>query len=272
MGVQCILTTQRHHTHLQPDQAMAPWDVPHQAAGSPAPVVNPERVTVYNMRFCPYAQRTILTLLAKNIPFDVVNINLRSKPDWFLQQTWGTVSVVRHKGKFIMESLINSDYIDDQFPQTKLHPEDPYEKAEGRLLLEKFTKFIPSFYKVVWGGWGVGQELNSEELQKHWRIISDKLEEMDAELKRKGTPFFGGDKPAMVDFMIWPHIERLTMLDLVHPEEKFHYPPARLEHFTAWLGEMWKVPAVKEYGLTPQQHMEFKRQMKEPVTNYDFLI
>ena len=160
---------------------MAPWDVPHQAAGSPAPVVNDERVTVYNMRsvhhilttisipdwfrFCPYAQRTILTLLAKNIPFDVVNINLRSKPEWFLEQTWGTVSVVRHRGKFIMESLINSDYIDEQFPETRLHPEDPYEKAEGRLLLEKFTKFIPSFYKVVWGGWGVGQQLSEEELQ-----------------------------------------------------------------------------------------------------------
>ena len=60
--------------------------------------------------------------------------------------------------------------------------------------------------------------------------------------------------------------------DLVHPEEKFHYPPARLEHFTAWLGEMWRVPAVKEYGLTPGQHMEFKRQMGQPLTNYDFLL
>ena len=35
---------------------------------------------------------------------------------------------------------------------------------------------------------------------------------MDAELKRKGTPFFGGDKPAMLDLMIWPHIERLSMM------------------------------------------------------------
>ena len=138
----------------------------------------------------------------------MVNINLKSKPEWFLEQTWGTVSVVRHKGKFIMESLINSDYIDEQFPETKLHPADPYEKAEGRLLLEKFTKLIPSFYKI----YKAGQELSSEELQKHWAAITAKLEEMDAELKRKGTPFFGGDKPAMVDLMIWPHIERLTMM------------------------------------------------------------
>ena len=66
--VQCILTTQRHHTHLRPDQAMAPWDVPHQAAGSPAPVVNPERVTVYNMRsvqFSQYNETIIVDSLTK---------------------------------------------------------------------------------------------------------------------------------------------------------------------------------------------------------------
>ena len=46
-------------------------------------------------RFCPYAQRTMLTLLAKGVPFEVVNINLKNKPDWFVEKTWGTVSVVR---------------------------------------------------------------------------------------------------------------------------------------------------------------------------------
>ena len=39
----------------------------------------------------------MLTLLAKGVPFEVVNINLKSKPEWFLQQTWGTVSVVRYR-------------------------------------------------------------------------------------------------------------------------------------------------------------------------------
>ena len=39
----------------------------------------------------------MLTLLAKGVPFEVVNINLENKPEWFLQQTWGTVSVVRYR-------------------------------------------------------------------------------------------------------------------------------------------------------------------------------
>ena len=34
-------------------------------------------------------------LLAKSIPFEVVNINLKKKPEWFLAETWGQVSVVR---------------------------------------------------------------------------------------------------------------------------------------------------------------------------------
>ena len=47
----------------------------------------------------------MLTLLAKGVPFEVVNINLKSKPEWFLQQTWGTVSVVRYR-KYLVHMLI----------------------------------------------------------------------------------------------------------------------------------------------------------------------
>merc|ERR1712223_1613873 len=88
-------------------------------------------ITVYNMRFCPFAQRTILVLLEKKVPFNVVNINRSKKPEWFLADTWGTVSVVRHKGAHIMESLVNSDYIDE----VKIYP-NLYEemKKEGTLV------------------------------------------------------------------------------------------------------------------------------------------
>ncbi len=35
------------------------------------------------MRFCPFAERTMLVLLAKKIPFNVINVNLKKKPAWF---------------------------------------------------------------------------------------------------------------------------------------------------------------------------------------------
>lgn len=34
------------------------------------------------MAFCPYAERARLVLLLKNIPHDIVNIDLKNKPEW----------------------------------------------------------------------------------------------------------------------------------------------------------------------------------------------
>lgn len=101
---------------------MADWNTPHLAAGSPEPQVDPETIAIYNMRYCPFAQRTMLVLLEKKLPFSVYNINLSSKPEWFLANTWGTVSVVRHRGAHVMESNVNSDYLDELHPETALHP------------------------------------------------------------------------------------------------------------------------------------------------------
>merc|ERR1719348_937503 len=103
------------------------WDNPHLGAEDPEPVADHDKVTVLNMRFCPFAQRTILVLLTKKMPFDVVNINLKNKPEWFIKNTAGATSVVKYKGKYIMESLVNSDFVDELDPSTPIHSKDPLE-------------------------------------------------------------------------------------------------------------------------------------------------
>merc|ERR1712130_659359 len=162
---------------------MDPWNVPHLAAGSAPPNVNPDKITVYNMRFCPFAQRTILVLLAKKIPFDVVNINLQKKPEWFVANTWGTVSVVRYKNDYIMESLVNSDFIDELYPETQLHSSDPAEKAKGRLLVELYGKMRTPYY-------GILRAKSAEERQTLFAEVLKTLELMDSELAKRKTTFF----------------------------------------------------------------------------------
>lgn len=39
------------------------------------------------MRFCPYAQRAILALNAKQVDYEVVNIDLSNKPEWFFSKS-----------------------------------------------------------------------------------------------------------------------------------------------------------------------------------------
>lgn len=125
------------------------WDVPHLAAGSPKPALDPNQVYVYNMRFCPYAQRTMLVLLDKKVNFNVININLKKKPDWFVAETFGLVPVILYKDDIIPESLITSDLADELFPGAALTPADPVAKAKDRVVLEIFGKVISNFYKTL---------------------------------------------------------------------------------------------------------------------------
>ncbi len=60
------------------DMTAAAFNTKHLAAGTPPPATDPSRLTLYNMRFCMYAHRSVLALLAKGVPFDVVNVNLKN--------------------------------------------------------------------------------------------------------------------------------------------------------------------------------------------------
>ena len=125
------------------------WDVPHLAAGSQKPALDPNQVYIYNMRFCPYAQRTMLVLLDKKVNFNVININLKKKPDWFVAETFGFVPVILYKDDIIPESLITSDLADELFPGAALTPADSVAKAKDRVVLEIFAKVTTSFYKTL---------------------------------------------------------------------------------------------------------------------------
>ncbi|XP_074015019.1 glutathione S-transferase omega-1-like isoform X2 [Numenius arquata] len=145
--------------------------------GSAAPgPVSEGVIRLYSMRFCPFAQRTRLVLRAKGISHEVININLKNKPDWFFEKNpFGLVPVLEtSKGQLIYESPITCEYLDEAFPGKKLMPSDPYERAFQKMLLEHFSKI----------------------------------------LSKRNTVFYGGDSVSMFDYMIWPWFERLEPFQL----------------------------------------------------------
>lgn len=67
------------------------------------------------------------------------------KPEWYLQKNApGQVPALEwvdpksKQARFIPESLIVSDYLEEIYPQVPLQPEDPYVKAQQRILIERF--------------------------------------------------------------------------------------------------------------------------------------
>jgi len=237
------------------------WDVPHLATGADKPDLDPDTVYVYNMRFCPYAQRAILSLLAKKVPFKVININLKAKPDWFVESTFGKVPVILYKGEIIPESLITSDYVDEMFPGPKLHPEDPTQKAKDRVFLEIYNRMIMAYYKCAFAK-------DEEARETTVKDLIETIKPIEKEIEKRGTKFFCGENPGMLDLMMWPWLERLPLLEnrgITLPEFKT---------LKVYIGNMWQTDAVKEYGLSTEDHYKFTKQYvdKLETIDYDFLI
>ena len=45
------------------------YNIKHLATGEPEPKVNPDKLTIFNMRFCPFGERVMLTAIAKGIEY-----------------------------------------------------------------------------------------------------------------------------------------------------------------------------------------------------------
>lgn len=54
-------------------------------SGSEKPAKVEGLARLYNMAHCPFAHRIRLILSLKDVPYDIVNINLKNKPEWYFE-------------------------------------------------------------------------------------------------------------------------------------------------------------------------------------------
>ncbi|KAK7079690.1 Glutathione S-transferase omega-1, partial [Halocaridina rubra] len=164
------------------------------------------------MKYCPYAQRTRLVLQAKNVGHEIVNIDLQEKPEWYSEKNpLMKVPTLEHDGKFMYESLVTCDYLDEAYPEPPLHPKDPWQKGKDRCLLELFGKVTSAMYRV----YRAHVKNEEEEIAKAFSDIKEGLIPFETELQLRGTEFFDGETPGMLDYMLWPFGERLPVVELM---------------------------------------------------------
>ncbi|KAL8581125.1 hypothetical protein ACOMHN_033573 [Nucella lapillus] len=176
--------------------------------GTPWPLLKENVLRLYSMRFCPYAQRARLVLAHKNIEYETVNVHLKRKPSWLFERNpKGRVPVLEHPdGRIVFESLLVSQYLDEIYPQHPLTPTDPYKKALDRLLPDFCEKLMRATYQLMFTG-------GSSEKARVTYLKGCTIYERELNKRLPHGPFFGGDQPAMADYMIWPWFERLPMID-----------------------------------------------------------
>lgn len=230
------------------------------AKGSAAPGPVPKDcIRLYSMRFCPYAQRTRLVLNAKGIKYDTINIHLKDKPDWFLEKNpLGLVPTLETPaGEVIYESPITCEYLDEVYPEKKLLPSSPFEKAQQKMLLEHFSKVTPYFYKIPTG------RKNGDDVSGLEAELQEKFAKLDEILVTKKSKFFGGDSVTMIDYMMWPFFERLEVFELKHCLDK-------TSDLKKWVERMFEDPAVKVSGFSVDTYKAFYKTYIDGKPNYDF--
>lgn len=96
------------------------------------------------------------------------------------------------------------------------------------------------------------------------------LDLFEKELKSRNTKFFGGSKPGMLDYMIWPWCERTEMFKFMLGD-KYELDKVRFAELLKWKDEMKKDKAVKDNFISGEDHYKFISLKLAKIPDYDFL-
>lgn len=229
--------------------------------GSVCPPLKPGLMRFYNMRFCPFAQRTRLVLEYKKIPYDMVNVKLNNKPDWFWKKNPnGLVPILEKDGMIVYESKVCNEYLDEMYPNPRIIPSDVIQRTKDNMLIESFGKVTGMFYELP-------KARANGTYDRTVKIFKKIMARYDRELSERGD-YFGGSTPNNVDFMIWPWFERMEVMRVTAPDT--HFQKDDMPHLSAWVDRMMQLPCVKATMFDPSYHVHFFQSLWAGNPDYDY--
>ena len=146
---------------------------------------------------------------AKQVEFEVTYVNLRDKPDWFLEiSPHGKVPVLKVDDEILFESNAITEFLDEMF-EPRLHPADPFKRARNRA----WTDFVPDFYKALNGiGYAKTREAVEEGLENAPKSVS-RLERALTTERGNDGPYFNGSTLCLVDAAYGPMFQRFGLVE-----------------------------------------------------------
>jgi glutathione S-transferase len=201
---------------------------------------------LYSASVCPFAHRTRLALMEKGLDFQLIEIDLNNKPDWFSEVSpYGKVPVIKHQENRIWESAIINEYLEEAFPEPPLLPESPGERALARIWIDfANTKLVPAFYKML-------LEQNPEKQTKWKTQFQEQLQFMEQEGMQKlsgNGKYWLGNGLSLVDLTFYPWFERFCILE--HYRNVFIPPSCSL--LKHWWQEMSQRESVQQIKNAPE--------------------
>ena len=195
-------------------------------------------IEIISSSTCPFAQRSRMVLLEKGVDFKLTEIDLDAKPDWFNEiSPYSKVPVIRHGDAVLWESAVINEYLEDVFPEPALLPRDPKRRALARVWIDfANVRMVPHVYKMMLRQDAEGQKFHKQKLTEAVLFM-----EHQGLRKLSDGPFWMGEKPCLIDFTFFPHVQRFVALE--------HYRdfkvPEECERVRRWIEAMHRLPSVQ---------------------------
>ena len=195
------------------------------------------KLTLISHRLCPYVQRAVIALNEKAVAFERIDIDLASKPDWFLKiSPLGKVPVLRVSNESgevtLFESNVICEYIEDTQPGAKLHPKDALTRAQHRAWME----FGSSILSELWGLETTGDPATFESKRQ---AVAAKFARVEEALG--AGPFFAGTDFSLVDAVFAPIFRYFDVFDQLIDLSIFKDTPK----VRAWRKALAQRPSVR---------------------------
>jgi len=212
------------------------------------------KLKLVSFKLCPYVQRTVITLLAKQVPYEIDYIDLNDPPAWFnAMSPLGKVPVMQIDDKHVLfESSVIQEYVDEITPPS-MHPDDPLLKAQNRAWI--------AFGGELMGMNGLHGIVHEKDARACDTIVSsirgllERLEQVHS-----GADFFNGQSFNLIDAAYAPMLMRFELL-------KSHCDLdvlANLPRLQAWQRKLMTIEAVQN-SVVP----ELPQLYRGMITHYD---
>ena len=173
----------------------------------------------------------------KNVPYDITYIDLRNKPDWFLEiSPTGKVPVVQTAdGVALFESAVINEYL-DEVHEPHFMPQTPLARAQERMWSDFMTGLYGNVFRLYTAA-------NEETVLAESANARERLERLDGVVK---GPLFNGERFSLLDATAAPPFMRFDWIRRVAPEiNPFHGLP----NVTSWRDALLARPAVQSAVL-----------------------
>lgn len=169
-------------------------------------------MTLYSGPVDLRSQRVRIALAEKGVSYEVVNVELRGKPDekeaLYALNPYGSVPTLIDRDLVLYETTIITEYLDERFPHPPLMPVYPVARAKARLIIYRFDREWDPIIKKLESG-------KANEMRTAAKELAHFLCELAPIFNT--SPYFMGDEFTLVDCCLAPVLWRLPFWGVTLP-------------------------------------------------------